>query len=275
MLSAQGLLLWSGPCFFWELPIRTRVYVDGFNLYYGALKDTPFKWLDPVKLAYQLLPAGYSVSKLKYFTARVSGIPDAGAPARQQAYLSALATLPEVQVLFGKFLSKTIWRPLTNLPVAGRRIGTPNPVIMPAGDHSVSGPAQTLPVGTYRPPAKGTKKRRKRTRPRSDAVVTEVHTMEEKGSDVNLAAHLLNDAWKKSFDAAVVISNDTDLVTPIRMVSVEQGKPVFVVCPGGKRMARPLAAVATRKRHVRPSMLRAAQFPRNIPGISVSKPATW
>ena len=106
--------------------MRTRVYVDGFNLYYGALKDTAFKWLDPVKLAYQLLPAGYSVSKLKYFTARVPGIQDAGAPARQQAYLNAFATLPDVEVLWGTFLSKTIWRPLSNLPVAGRRIGTPN-----------------------------------------------------------------------------------------------------------------------------------------------------
>ena len=99
--------------------------------------------------------------------------------------------------------------------------------------------------------------------------------MEEKGSDVNLAAHLLNDAWKESFDTAVVISNDTDLVTPIRMVSVEQGKPVFVVCPSGRRMASPLAQVATHKRHVRRGMLRAAQFPVNIPGLSISKPATW
>ena len=255
--------------------MRTRVYVDGFNLYYGALKGTAFKWLDPVKLAYQLLPAGYSVSKLKYFTARVSGIQDAGAPARQQAYLNALATLPEVEVLWGTFLSKTIWRPLSNLPVAGRRISTPNPVTMPAGDHSVSGPTQTLPVGTYHRPAKGTKRRRKRTRPHPDAVVTEVHTMEEKGSDVNLAVHLLNDAWKKLFDAAVVISNDTDLVTPIRMVSVERGRPVFVVCPSGKRMAAPLAAVATHKRHVHTAMLRAAQFPKNIPGAAVSKPVSW
>lgn len=221
--------------------MRTQVYVDGFNLYYGALKDTPFKWLDPVKLAYRLLPAGYSVAKLKYFTARVSG-----------------------------------WRPLTNLPVAGRRIDTPNPVTMPAGNHSVSGSTtQTLPVGTYRQPAQGTKKGRKPTQPRPDAVISEVHTMEEKGSDVNLAVHLLNDAWKGSFDTAVVISNDTDLVTPIRMVSVEQGKPVFVVCPSGRRMASPLAQVATHKRHVRRGMLRAAQFPVNIPGLSISKPATW
>ena len=255
--------------------MRTRVYVDGFNLYYGALKDTAFKWLDPVKLAYQLLPDGYSVSKLKYFTARVSGIQDAGAPARQQAYVNALATLPEVEVIWGTFFSKTIWRPLSNLPVAGRRIRTPNPVTMPAGDHSVSGPTQTLPVGTYHQPAKGKKRRRKRTRPHPDAVVTEVHTMEEKGSDVNLAVHLLNDAWKQLFDDAVVISNDTDLVTPIQMVSVEQGRPVFVVCPRGKRMAAPLAAVATHKRHVRTAMLRAAQFPKDIPGAAVSKPVSW
>ncbi len=99
--------------------------------------------------------------------------------------------------------------------------------------------------------------------------------MEEKGSDVNLAVHLLNDAWKKSFDAAVVVSKDTDLVTPIRMVSAEQGKPVFVVCPSGKRMAAPLAAVATRQRHVGKAMHRAAQFPKDIPGSAVSKPAAW
>ena len=28
----------------------TNVYIDGFNLYYRALKDTPFRWLDLRKL---------------------------------------------------------------------------------------------------------------------------------------------------------------------------------------------------------------------------------
>ena len=41
--------------------MRTRVYVDGFNLYYGALKGTPFKWLNPVDLARRVLPTGYVV----------------------------------------------------------------------------------------------------------------------------------------------------------------------------------------------------------------------
>ena len=58
--------------------MRTRVYVDGFNLYYRALKGTPFKWLNPVELARQALPVGYVVDKLLYFTARVSGVSDPG-----------------------------------------------------------------------------------------------------------------------------------------------------------------------------------------------------
>jgi len=52
--------------------------------------------------------------------------------------------------------------------------------------------------------------------------------MEEKGSDVNLACHLVNDAWAGRFDAAVVISNDTDLVEPIRIVTQELKKNVLI-----------------------------------------------
>ena len=94
--------------------------------------------------------------------------------------------------------------------------------------------------------------------------------MEEKGSDVNLAAHLLNDAWKNAFEAAAVISNDTDLVTPIQMVSVERRKPVFVVCPGRWQMAPDLEKVASYKRHIHRKMLAAAQFPDPIPGTTIS-----
>ena len=201
--------------------MRTRVYVDGLNLYYGALKGTPFRWLDLVKLAEFLLPDEYEVDRLRYFTARVSGIANSGAPARQHRYLQALGTLPEVRVHFGRFLAKTAWRPLINLPVADREIETPERVTLPAGNHPVEG-GQTLPVGRYAPTTAGKKKRRKSSKPASNAVVAEVHVLEEKGSDVNLGTHLLNDAWKGLFDAAVVISNDTDLVTPIRMVTVEK-----------------------------------------------------
>ncbi len=99
--------------------------------------------------------------------------------------------------------------------------------------------------------------------------------MEEKGSDVNLAAHLLNDAWKSSFEAAAVISNDTDLVSPIQMVTIERGKPVFVVCPGKWQMAPDLERVASFKRHIHRPMLANSQFPDPIPGTTISKPRAW
>ena len=35
---------------------RTIVYIDGFNLYYGLLRFTSYKWLDIVAFAKSLLP---------------------------------------------------------------------------------------------------------------------------------------------------------------------------------------------------------------------------
>ncbi len=248
--------------------MRTRVYIDGFNLYYGALKGTPFRWLDPVKLCTSLLPSHCVVDKVRYFTAHVSGVVDRRAPARQQVYLNALQTLPQVEVHFGSFLTKTLWRPLVNLPVAGESIATPTPVVLPAGDHTVSGSsARTLPVRAYG-------RRSKASARLSNAVIAEFHTIEEKGSDVNLASHLLNDAWSGLFDAAAVISNDTDLVTPVQIVAVEQGKTVFMVSPSG-RVASKLSRAASHVRHLRTKMLKGAQFPATIPGTTISKPTGW
>ena len=106
-------------------------------------------------------------------------------------------------------------------------------------------------------------------------MIAEFHTMQEKGSDVNLAAHLLNDAWKDLFEAAVVISNDTDLVVPISMVTEERKRPVFVVCPGRWQVAPQLRQAASHVRHIRQPMLRAAQFPDTLPGTAIVKQAGW
>ena len=54
---------------------------------------------------------------------------------------------------------------------------------------------------------------------------------EEKGSDVNLACHLLLDALRKDCDTAFVISNDSDLLEPIRIARREFGVQVGIGCP--------------------------------------------
>ena len=74
--------------------MKTLVYVDAFNLYYGAVKDTAYKWLDLQALCRVMLPKN-TVAGIKYFTARVHPRPhDPGQPTRQQVYLRALQTLP-------------------------------------------------------------------------------------------------------------------------------------------------------------------------------------
>ena len=96
----------------------TNLYVDGFNLYYRALKDTPFRWLDLRKLAETLFPSD-SIHRVCYFTARLDARPGNPAqPQRQQAYLRALATLPVFDAYYGVFRSGVKRRPLAE-PVTG------------------------------------------------------------------------------------------------------------------------------------------------------------
>ena len=41
---------------FWGDGIRTNVYIDGFNFYYGALRKTPYRWVNIRRLCELLLP---------------------------------------------------------------------------------------------------------------------------------------------------------------------------------------------------------------------------
>ena len=103
-------------------PLRTNIYVDGFNLYYRALRDTPYRWLDLGKLARLLLPR-HSVGRIRYFTALVTDRPgDSTQAQRQQAYLRALQTVPNLTIHYGHLLAKTKRRPLAQRPRTGSRV---------------------------------------------------------------------------------------------------------------------------------------------------------
>ena len=54
--------------------MRTNVYIDGFNLYYGCLKGTPYRWLDLRKHCELLLPK-HQIQRIRYFTAMVTARP--------------------------------------------------------------------------------------------------------------------------------------------------------------------------------------------------------
>lgn len=90
--------------------MRANAYIDGFNLYHGALKVRPgCKWLDLRALCSRLLPAAYELDEVHYFTARIGhSADDPGRPQRQDVYLRALKG--ENQPFFyvhGRFQTKT------------------------------------------------------------------------------------------------------------------------------------------------------------------------
>lgn len=84
-------------------PKRSIVYIDGFNLYYGALQGSPNKWLD-LQLYFTRLRQDDEIQRIYYFTARVGG----SAQQRQATFLRALATLPLVEVRLGRFKRKEL-----------------------------------------------------------------------------------------------------------------------------------------------------------------------
>ncbi|MFV2045517.1 MAG: NYN domain-containing protein [Anaerolineales bacterium] len=207
--------------------MKTYVYVDGFNLYYGAVKDTPYRWLNLQSMCDFLLP-GSTIEKIKYFTARITARPnDPSQPTRQQMYLRALRTLPDLEIIYGSFL--TFER---SMPLAGQ--------------------------------------------PASKQKFVRVVRTEEKGSDVNLATHLLSDGFNGRYETAVLITNDSDLVEPIRIVRNELGLPVGLLNPQ-KHPSRVLLKHVSFIKQIRKGVLRASQFTEELHDNhgKFRKPSAW
>lgn len=119
-------------------------------------------------------------------------------------------------------------------------------------------------------------------RPRREACVqcgekyAEVIITEEKGTDVNLATHLVYDACTEAFDVAAIISNDSDLATPIEFAIKKCGKTVGIINPHPVP-ARTLSQAAGFYKKLRSGALEASQFPATFSagGRTFTKPDTW
>ncbi len=210
--------------------MKTIVYVDGFNLYYGAVKGTPYKWLDLRALFRSILAPHHQIIEIRYYTAIVSArVSDPDIPMRQMAYLHALqAYIPELSIVKGHYLSSVVTMMLES-PINGQRFAR-------------------------------------------------VHKTEEKGSDVNLALHLLHDAWRNAYDCAVVVSNDSDLSEALRIVKTELHKKIILLVPGDPKVRRPSAQLrryANKTISIPAAAIAACQLPNPILGTTLHKPAAW
>ena len=135
-----------------------------------------------VQLCLQVLP-GLNIHRIRYFTARVKPLPsDPRIRLRQETYIRALETLPNLTVHHGHYLQSEVSLPLVAPPGGGPRF------------------AQIL-------------------------------KMEEKGSDVNIATYMLTDAFRKDCDQRIVITNDSGLAEPVRIINKELLIPVGIFNP--------------------------------------------
>jgi NYN domain-containing protein len=114
--------------------------------------------------------------------------------------------------------------------------------------------------------------------PNSGPRTVEVIKTEEKGSDVNLATYLLVDAFRDDAEAFAVVSNDSDLTEPIRIVRHELGKVVGLLNPQPVPSQRLMLCRPTFAKQIRAGVLGASQLPARVvdgSGAVIRKPAGW
>ena len=244
--------------------MRVGVYIDGYNLYYGARTmcgrgTAGWRWLNLRALAEDLLekhkgmwPAA-EVARVVYCTARISGAGNHEGQQEQDVYLRALRVSGSVDELsLGTYVTRTATAPLA---VAGKRnkpiLTHPQWPVMIQHNGGVPAPDAVFMVSVAR--------------------------REEKGSDVNVASHLLLDVLTNVVDAVIVVSNDSDLTFPVEQARLRV--PVGLVnptpgYPAGRLSASPDSGVG---RHwwyqLTASDLHAAQLASVIGRIV--KPPKW
>ncbi|MGA2030223.1 MAG: NYN domain-containing protein [Verrucomicrobiota bacterium] len=215
---------------------RAYVYVDGFNLFFRALRGTSFKWLNVYALCEEILPQ-YDIIKVNYYTAKIRSRGDPQKSLRHETYIRALRTLSKVEIIYGTYSMQKVKRELVAVSLLTRL-------------KRIFG----IEVGMNR--------------------CVKVYDPKEKGSDVNLAVHMVNDAWQDCYDVGILISNDTDLLEAVKAVRQTCKKKIGIINPH-KDPNPELHKEADFVRQIRTNHLAAAQFPDRIPNTKISKPVNW
>lgn len=181
------------------------VYVDAFNLYYGGRGHcgrgtAGWRWLDIRGLVAPFIGwTGASVDRIVYCTARVDQVETPGSRLDQDMYIAALRHSGSVtHVEEGRYVSWAKAGPL----VADSHAGAHPALYQVTGRENLD---PGLPLAITSDPNLG------------KVILATVRRREEKGSDVNVAAHLLRDVLTGSVEAAVVVTNDSDLGLPLQM----------------------------------------------------------
>lgn len=203
---------------------RVGVYVDAFNLYYGARgicgRGSPnWRWLDLVQLSESLIDpklwSGPMIDRVVYCTAMRKKEGNLSSVRDQRTYLDALEKDSRVHVKFGQYNPRKGKGTLLGAK-DGSRVESPGIECIPSWLHATE---KKDPEGVTN-------------------LIVSYSSFEEKGSDVNLASHLIIDTLERQIDAAIVISNDGDIQFPLKFV--RERIPVGLVNPSKRPTSKML-----------------------------------
>lgn len=219
-------------------------------------KNPNLKWFDLRMFAQNKFP-DLQISEIFYFTAYLKKrFPNDSANARQHKYLRALSD-SGVKVIPGKFDVRPTWKPIYRQ----QRKAFTSPelsALLGATQHSINKMWRT-------------------TSPLSPQA--QILQFREKGSDVNLASYMLRDIYKNRVKNLLVITGDSDLITPIRMAE-EEGAKVLVIIPtiGRNNMFNKFSKIFTNVELISLEEVKMSQFPnpyRMNSGTEIHKPNEW
>lgn len=236
-------------------PLRTRIYIDGYNFYYGCLRRTPYKWLDLLPLFEKhILPSALVTDgdgnirqlallpspAIKFFTAKIieSVARAVDSVSSQARYHTALRKLHDgrIELIEGYYA-------VNKMKVK----------IVDADDPD---------------------------RPPRECQEIQAWKVEEKQSDVSLALQAYHDAITGQIDHAVIVTNDTDIAPALEMIRAHTKVMIGLVVPTTDHTRTANADLVElahwTRSHITNEELAASQLPRVIPGRKATvKPESW
>ncbi len=103
-------------------------------------------------------------------------------------------------------------------------------------------------------------------------------TFEEKKTDVNIACHILNDAYQDKFDCCYVISGDSDLVPPLELIKQYHPNKASLIAHPPKRKSTELCNIANGWFSLNKQKFIQSQLPKELvtpQGAIIRKPDEW
>lgn len=100
----------------------------------------------------------------------------------------------------------------------------------------------------------------------------------EKQTDVNIAVQMLIDAYQDSFDTAILIGGDSDLVPPIKSIREIFPEKRVMACFPPNRSSKEIVGIANGQLHIREADLKNNQLPLKIikpDGYELNCPKSW